>query len=175
MRTILDSEKLASGLNRVGLRSGGAVDIGSNALAETWLSDYAELYVVDADTFDSAAMPMLLNKLDSVIAKRLREQRDAGRFIDAHVCIIVSDTLIRGGQLAKESEASRYVSRKYWIDRSAPVEDILRRLTLTWVDVEATGSGPVPQFFEEFSDLRERISNRMGSGAASDFIEVNVE
>lgn len=171
MKTIPDSTALDSGLDRVGLKAGEPLDIGSSAVAETWTSDYAELYLVDASTMTPDHMPELLSRLDSVVAKRLRQQRDAGRFLDAHVCILVAGDLIRQGQLSRESDASRYVSRKYWIDRNAPVEEILRRLTLTWVDVDASSVGTDPQHLKEFADLRKRIADRKGAGAASDFLE----
>ena len=172
MKIILDSDVLDSGLNRVGLKVGEPLDIGSSAVAETWTSDYAELYLVDAATLTPDHMPELLSRLDSVVAKRLRQQRDAGRFLDAHVCILVAGDLIRGGQLTRESDASRYVSRKYWIDRNAPVDEILRRLTLTWVDVDASSLGTDSQNLQEFADLRKRIADRKGAGAASDFLVV---
>lgn len=171
MKTILDSTSLSSGLNRVGLKASEPLDIGSDAVAETWVSDYAELYLIDAATLTPDDMPELLSRLDSVVAKRLRQQRDAGRFLDAHVCIMVAKDLIRNGRLTRESDASRYVSRKYWIDRDAPVEEILRRLTLTWVDVDASSAGANLEHLQEFADLRKRIAVRKGAGAASDFLE----
>lgn len=172
MKAILDSAALNSGLDRVGLKAAGEpLKIGSNAVAETWTSDYAELYVVDGATLAADDMPELLSRLDSVVAKRLRQQRDAGRFLDAHVCILVAADMIQGGQLTRESDASRYVSRKYWIDRDAPVDDILRRLTLTWVDVDASSAGADSEHLQEFADLRKRIADRKGAGAASDFLE----
>ena len=172
MKTILDSAVLDSGLVRVGLKAGASLDIGPSAFAETWTSDYAELYLVDAAAFTTDHMPELLSRLDSVVAKRLRQQRDAGRFLDAHVCILVDGDLIQGGQLARESDVSRYVSRKYWIDRDAPVKEILRRLTLAWVEVDASSVGTDSQNLQEFADLRKRIAVRKGAGAASDFLEV---
>lgn len=171
MKTLLEDAALKSGLDRVGLKAANPVDIGPDSVAETWTSEYAELYVVDAAALASEAMPELLSRLDSVVAKRLREQRDAGFFLDAHVCIMVDDKLIREDQLASESDSSRYVSRKYWIDRNSPVEEILRRLTLTWVDVEAISAGADSHLLHVFGDLRTRIAERKGAGAASDFLE----
>lgn len=173
MKTIMESIELSSRLERVGLRVGEALDIGSASIAETWTSDYAELYLVDAAKLTPGDMPDLLGRLDSAVAKRLRQQRDAGRFLDAHVCIMVAGDLIRDENLTRESDASRYVSRKYWIDRDAPIQEILRHLTLTWVDVDASsaGTGADPQQLQGFADLRTRIADRKGAGAASDFIE----
>ncbi len=171
MKVIPDSSALTTGLDQVGLTAGEPISIGSDAVAKTWSSDYAELYLVDAATLSSDQMPELLSRLDSVVAKRLRQQRDKGRFLDAHVCILVNASLIEGGQLARESDASRFVSRKYWIDRDFPVEEILRRLTLTWVDVDVASVGEEAQQLEEFTGLRKRIADRMGTGAAIDFLE----
>lgn len=175
MNAIRDNSALDAVLNKVGLTSGEPVTIAPSTIASTWVSDYAELYVVDAHTLTPIAIADLLKQLDSVVAKRLRDQRDAGKSVDAHVCIMVANDLISGDQLIKEADASRYVSRKYWIDRTSPVDEILRRLTLTWVDVEAMAQGAAPLFSQEFSDLRERIAKRMGSGAATDFIEAQTE
>lgn len=173
MKTTLGINSLNFGLDRVGLSGSEPVDIGSDTVAETWRSDYAELYVVDAAKLTPEAMPELLSRLDSIVAKRLRQQRDAGRFLDAHVCIMVDKGLIQDDLLTRESDASRYVSRKYWIDRNSPVEEILRRLTLTWVDVDATTTGTDSQHLQEFANLRNRIADRMGTGAASDFLEAD--
>jgi hypothetical protein len=171
MKTFLDSSALSSGLNRVGLKASAPLDIDSDTVAETWTSDYAELYLVDAASLAPDDMPGLLSRLDSIVAKRLRQQRDAGRFLDAHVCILVAENLIQNGDLARESDASRYVSRKYWIDRDGPVEEILRRLTLTWVDVDPSSAEADLKHLREFADLRKRIAARKGAGAASDFLQ----
>lgn len=171
MTTVAGNQMLSLGLNKVGLKPSESIEIEPETIASTWTSEYAELYVVDAADRDLATMPELLNKLDGVVAKRLRAQRDAGKFIDAHVCIIVADVALQGGQLTKESEASRYVSRKYWIDRKAPIDEILKRVTLTWVDVDATKATAPPLFPSEFADLRNRIATRMGAGAATDFLD----
>ena len=170
MKTLQSSTELNHGLERVGLKGGERVEIGSDAVAETWMSDYAELYLVDATALTKGDMSELLSRLDSVVAKRLRQQRELGRFLDAHVCIMLPDNLIQDAELAQESDASRYVSRKYWINRDSPVEEILRRLTLTWVDVDTQSPEAGSQHLEEFSDLRKRIADRMGAGAASDFL-----
>ncbi len=172
MNIIPEHTELTSRLDKVGLTAGAQVDFGAGSVAETWTSDYAELYLVDAAAVTIGGISELLSRLDRIVATRLRQQRDAGRFLDAHVCILVSKEMLRDDQLKRESDASRYVSRKYWIDRSAPVEEILRRLTLTWVEVDAAAPGSDSQHLQEFSDLRKRIAARMGSGAASEFLEV---
>jgi hypothetical protein len=175
MSAIGQDPALNSVLSKVGLKAAAPVSIGTNIIASTWASDYAELYVVDAEALSAGAMPEFLRQLDAVVAKRLRERRDAGKSIDAHVCIMITKALIKANDLTKESDASRYVSRKYWIDRDYPIEEILRRLTLTWVDVDAMSQGAIPFFPQEFSDLRERIAKRMGAGAANDFLEAQPE
>lgn len=171
MNALLEDAAFKAGLYRVGLTLGDPVHIRANATAETWRSDYAELYVVDASGLSSNAMPELLSNLDSVVAKRLRQQRDLGRYLDAHVCIVVSSEIIQADELIREADASRYVSRKYWIDQKCPVDEILRRLTLTWVDVDTSTGGATTQYLQEYAGLRERIAERKGSGAASEFLE----
>lgn len=170
MNSTVENNKLISNFGRVGLRASDPLDIGFDTFAETWISDYAEVYVVDAATLAVGEMPELLSRLDSTVAKRLREQRDIGRYLDAHVCIMVNKDLLQSKNLARESDASHYVSRKYWIDHESPVDDILRRLTLTWIDVGQASEGVVANRLEEFEELRARIEKRKGAGAAKDFL-----
>jgi hypothetical protein len=117
-----------------------------------------------------SAIQDLLDRADAVVAKRLRSQREAGRILDAHVCIAVNHTVLKNENLTRESEASRFVSRKYWIDRAIPVEEILRRVTLTWVNVDPAAIAVSPAIAEEFNEMRRRISSLKGTAAANEFL-----
>ena len=166
-----DTHVLDEHLIRVGMEKAGAVDLAQNLRAMHWSGSYAELFVVDAPDVAPEHLSDLLILLDTTIAKRLRSARDQGDLRDAHVCILVDSGALKTPGLQAEAEISRFVSRKYWIDRERPVEDILQRLTLSWVDVQLAFQNNNFEVSPELDDLRDRIAQSKGAGAAKDFLK----
>jgi len=166
-----DTQVLDEQLNRVGMEKVADVDLAENVRAQHWAGSYAELFVVDAPDTVPEKLQNFLSLLDKAIAARLRSARDKGEMRDAHVCILIDNGLFDKAALRSETEISRFVSRKYWIDRARPVEDILQRLTLSWVDVHlAFQSAPV-LVSPELEGLRNRIAHLKGAGAANAFLD----
>lgn len=174
MTLINNDPELVAHLEMVGMKPGAPVDVTAGIRAETWSSDYAELYVLDVPDPHLPDIQALLDRADAIVAKKLRAQREAGKFLDAHVCIAVSEAILNDDRLVRESDASRFVSRKYWIDRAKPVEEILRRVTLTWINVDQAAASASPVIGDDLSEMRDRIASKMGTAAANEFISMGL-
>src|SRR4051812_28869168 len=107
-----------------------------------------------------------------VVAKRLREARDNGRLLDAHVCIVADTSAVKNAALKSEVDSSRFVSRKYWIDCASPTREILERLTLAWVEIKgaalSAGKFEAPPHLQA---LRQRVAEQKGAAAANAFLK----
>lgn len=157
-------------LSKVGLSRFGENSLDDGVNAGIWRSDYAEVFIIEAPTSPNVNLKDFIQRIDVAVAKRLRSARDAGHQREAHVCIMLDGASVSGGQLKSESDISRYVSRKYWIDKDRPVEQILTRLSLAWIDLKdqsLSNSSNVPP---ELQSIRDRVSSMKGAGAANAFL-----
>lgn len=168
---MINVSQLTDRLAKVGLSHFGDLTLDDDLSADLWQSDYAEVFVVDASLSSRDGLEDLLQKLDMAIAKRLRAAREAGEQREAHVCIIFDGTPISRDDLRSEAEISRYVSRKYWIDNKSPIEYILRRLSVAWIDIQGQFSSDLSMASDQLQAMRVRITEKKGAGAAKEFLE----
>lgn len=167
---MINFNELTGRFAKVGFSNFSDLILDENIETKLWESDYAEVFVVDASSSTKADLEDLLQRLDSAIAKRLRAAREAGEQREAHVCIIFDGTPISRGDLKSESEISRYVSRKYWIDNKSPIDHILRRLSLAWIDIQEQFSNDLAKASDQLQVMREHIMEKKGAGAAKEFL-----
>lgn len=166
-----DMTELNSHLAKVGLTQFEDLALDDLVSAKFWQSDYAELFVVNAASIEKERLDDFLQRIDFAIAKRLRQARDAGNQREAHVCIIFDSGPIHRGELKSESDISRYVSRKYWIDKNKLIDQILERLSLAWIDIQKRSLDASSETPQSLQKMRDRVLTRKGAGAAKDFIE----
>lgn len=159
-------------LEKVGLLPSAEVSVGPEATAYRWQSSYAELLVVDGRSKTAGELNELLTRVDAIVARTLREARANGRAVDAHVCIVADPKSLASNELKTEGESSRFVSRKYWLDSSKPLDEMLERLTLAWIELD-TGGGSSTQTNtpDNLLALRKKIAELKGAGAANAFLE----
>jgi hypothetical protein len=168
---MIDMTELDDQLGKVNFSQFADLPLDDEITAKFWRSDYAEIFIVDAFSLDKNGLDGFLQKLDTAIASRLRKARDEGEQREVHVCIVFDSGSVHINDLKPEAEISRYVSRKYWIKKDNLVEQVLERLSLAWVDIQAkelNNSSSTPLHLQE---LRERIANKKGTGAAKQFLE----
>ena len=168
---MIDMTVLNGHLAKVGLSQFDDLLLDEDVNAKFWQSDYAELFVVNASSIQKEGLDGFLQKLDAAIAKRLRRARDDGNQREAHVCIVFDSGPIQRNDLKSEADISRYVSRKYWIDKNNLVDQILERLSLAWVDIQAQSLDATSHTPPELKDMRDRILMKKGAGAANQFLE----
>lgn len=168
---MIDMTELDDQLGKVNFSQFADLSLDDEITAKFWRSDYAEIFIVDALSLDKNGLDGFLQKLDTAIAGRLRKARDEGEQREVHVCIVFDSGSVHINDLKPEAEISRYVSRKYWIKKDNLVEQVLERLSLAWVDIQAkalNNSSSIPVHLQE---LRERLANKKGTGAAKQFLE----
>lgn len=168
---MINFSELTGRFAKVGFSHFSDLVLDENLETKLWQSDYAEVFVVDASSSTKDDLEDLLQRLDSAIAKRLRAAREAGEQKEAHVCIIFDGTPISRDDLKSEAEISRYVSRKYWIDNKSPIDHILRRLSLAWIDIQGQFSSDLAKASDQLQGMRERVIEKKGAGAAKEFLE----
>lgn len=168
---MIDMTELNDQLGKVNFSPYVDLSLDDEITAKFWQSDYAEIFIVNASSLNKNGLDGFLQKLDTAIAGRLRKARDEGGQREAHVCIVFDSGPVHINDLKPEAEISRYVSRKYWIEKDNLVEQVLERLSLAWVDIQTkalNNSSSIPFHLQE---LRERIANKKGTGAAKQFME----
>lgn len=168
---MIDMTELNHQLGKVNFSQFADLSLDNEITANFWRSDYAEIFIVDAASLDKNGLDEFLKKLDTAIAGRLRKARDEGEQREVHVCIVFDSGPVHINDLKPEAEISRYVSRKYWIEKDNLVQQVLERLSLAWVDIQTkalNNSSSIPAHLHE---LRERIANKKGAGAAKQFME----
>lgn len=167
-----ESPTLDMRLSEVGLRSSKPIQVLDQHWARTWRSEYADLFLISAPKSDAAELREILANVDGLVAAELRAARERGVFKDAYVCLVGMPEHLQSTDFVKESDASRFVSRKYWISTESMLETIFQRLSLLWVEIKPpspdarAGSTAVKE-----SELRARLLDRKGAGAASRFLE----
>ena len=168
---MIDMTELNDQLGKVDFSQFADLALDDEITAKFWRSDYAEIFIVNASSLNKEGLEGYLHKLDAAIAERLRKARDEGEQREAHVCIVFDSGPVHINDLKPEAEISRYVSRKYWIEKDNLVEQVLERLSLAWIDIQTkalNNSSVIPTHLHE---LRERVANKKGSGAAKQFME----